>query len=195
MRTTAVDTGIIHQNDTPSEGGANQGVNTEIKQPCIRITAVCVGGVGENGLITFTGTVLNCGNVALTGITVSNTVNGGQVQVTTIPRLAPGQSAAISGSWIPQNPCAPSTATLVAQAIDEVLNPRTVTSSATVTCSNALTPGIKLTKLCPPNPVAPGQLLVFSGSVSNTGNVTLTNVVVVDNRPTPGTPVFKLAQK
>lgn len=88
VRTTAVDTGIIRQNDTPSQGGANQGVNTEIKQPCIRITAVCVGGVGENGLITFTGTVLNCGNVALTGIRVTNTVNGGQVQVAAVLRLA-----------------------------------------------------------------------------------------------------------
>ena len=68
----------------------------------------------------------------------------------------------------------------MAQGVDQfTANPRTVTSSADTTCQNTLTPGIKVTKACPAQPVAPGQLLTFSGSVSNTGNVTLTNIVVV----------------
>src|SRR6185369_2532048 len=33
----------------------------------------------------------------------------------------------------------------------------------------------------------------FSGSVSNTGNVTLTNIVVVNSQPVANTPVFTLA--
>ena len=89
LRATAEDTAIIYQNDTPSTGGANQGVNTEVSLPCIKIAVQCVGGVGENGAITFTGTVTNCGNNTLVGVTVTNFVNGGQFHVTFITNLAP----------------------------------------------------------------------------------------------------------
>jgi len=194
VRATASDTGVIHQNDTDSQGGGEQGVNTEVSLPCIALLVQCVPGVGENGAITFTGTVTNCGNNTLVGVTITNFVNGGQFPVTFITNLLRGQIATFSGSWIPANPCIPSTATLVAQGTDRfTTRPRTVTSSIDTTCSVALTPGIKVTKECPVQPVSPGQLLTFSGSVSNTGNVTLTNIVVVNNQPSANTPVFTIA--
>jgi uncharacterized repeat protein (TIGR01451 family) len=194
VRATATDQGDIHQNDTNSRGGGNQGVNTEVSLPCIAITVQCLGSVGENGALTFTGTVTNCGNNTLVGVTVTNFVNGGMFPVTFITNLARGQVASFSGSWIPSDACSPSTATLVAQGVDQfTTRPRTVTASANTTCSEVLTPGIKVTKACPAQPVSPGQLLTFSGSVSNTGNVTLTNVVVVDNQPAANTLVFTLA--
>jgi uncharacterized repeat protein (TIGR01451 family) len=191
VRATASDTGIIHQNDTDSQGGGNQGVNTEVSLPCIQLTVQCLGSIGENGAITFTGTVTNCGNNTLVGVTVTNFVDNLQFTVLFPTNLLMGQVAGFSGSWIPANPCSPSTVTLVAQGIDRfTTHPRTVTSTANTTCAEVLTPGIKVTKLCPAQPVSPGQLLTFSGSVSNTGNVTLTNIVVVDNQPSPNTPVF-----
>ncbi len=191
VRATASDTGIIHQNDTDSQGGGNQGVNTEVSLPCIALLVQCTGGIGENGAITYTGTVTNCGNNTLVGVTVTNFVNGGQFPVTFITNLLAGQISTFSGSWVPSNPCNPSTASLSAQGIDQfTTHPRTVTSAVDTTCSVALSPGIKVTKACPAQPVSPGQTLVFSGSVSNTGNVTLTNVVVVDNQPIANTVVF-----
>jgi uncharacterized repeat protein (TIGR01451 family) len=191
VRATAADEGDIHQNDTNSRGGGNQGVNTEVNLPCIRITAQCVSSVGETGAITFTGTVTNCGNTTLVGVTVTNFVNNGNFTVLYPTNLAIGQVTSFSGSWVPLNPCLPSTATLVAQGTDQFTStPRTVTSSAAITCQDTLTPGIKVTKLCPAQPVSPGQLLTFSGSVSNTGNVTLTNIVVVNSQPAANTPVF-----
>lgn len=194
LRATAEVTAIILQGETPSAGGANQGVNTEVSQPCIKLAVQCVGGVGENGAITFTGTVTNCGNNTLVGVTITNSVNGGQFEVTFIETLARGQVASFNGSWIPANPCSPSTATFTARGTDQfTANPRTVTSSADATCQNTLTPGIRVTKVCPEQPVRPGQLLTFSGSVSNTGNVTLTNIVVVNNQPAANTQVFTRA--
>src|SRR5208282_5189614 len=123
-----------------------------------------------------------------------NFVNNGAFTVLFPTNLALGQVASFSGSWVPLNPCSPSTATLVAQGTDQLTaTPRTVTSSASTTCSEVLTPGIQVTKSCPAQPVSPGQLLTFSGSVSNTGNVTLTNIVVVNSQPVANTPVFTLA--
>ncbi len=190
VRAIATDVGDIHQNDTNSRGGGFQGVNTEVKLACIRITATCSGGVGETGTITFSGTVTNCGNTVLSAITVTNACNGQLISVDFPATLAVGASAPFSGSWVPADPCNPSTGTLTVQGTDlATAIPRTVTSSAAVTCQNTLTPGIKVTRGCAAAPVGPGQVLSYSGSVSNTGNVTLTNVVV-RNDINGATPIF-----
>jgi len=41
IRATAQDNGDIHQNDTDSRGGGNQGVNTEVDFPCISVVVNC----------------------------------------------------------------------------------------------------------------------------------------------------------
>ncbi len=194
LRAVAVDQGDIHQNDVNSTGGGNQGVNTQVNQPAVLIAAQCVPSVGENGAIAFTGTVTNSGNTTLVGVTVTNFYDAGSYTVLFPTNLAIGQVASFSGTWIPANPCLPSTATLTVMGTDQFTStPRTVTSFTTITCQNTLTPGIKVTKVCPEQPVAPGQLLTFSGTVSNTGNVTLTDIVVVNSQPAPNTPVFTQA--
>jgi uncharacterized repeat protein (TIGR01451 family) len=191
---TARNIGNIKQNDTDSIGGGFQGVNTEVNLPCVLISAFCVPGVGENGLITISGTVTNCGNNTLVGVVVTNQHDGGFFTVVFTNNLARGQSATFTGSFLPLNPCVPSSAILIVRATDEfTATPRTITNFTTVTCQNVLTPGIQVTKVCPPGPVSPGQLLTFSGTVRNTGNVTLTNIVVLNNQPAANTSVFTRA--
>ena len=194
VRATALDKGTIHQNDTDSHGGGNQGVNTEVNLPCVSISALCLGGVGENGAIRFSGTVTNCGNNTLVGVAITNFVNNGFFSVLFPTNLAIGQSANFSGSWVPSNPCAPSVAVLTVVATDQfTATPRTISSFTTLSCQNTVTPGIHVTKTCPVLPVAPGQLLTFSGTVSNTGDITLTDIVVLNSWPVLNTPVFTLA--
>ena len=192
---TASDTGVIHQNIVNSEGGGNQGVNTQVSLPCVLLTMQCVGGVGQNAPITFSGTITNCGNDTLVGVTVTNFDDSGhQTQVAFVTNLARAQTAPYSGSWIPSSPCRPSRVTLVVQARDQFTTyPETVMSSITNSCSESLSEGIVVTKNCPAVSVSAGQLLTFSGSVSNTGNVALTNIIVVNNQPSPNTTVFTLA--
>ncbi len=195
LKATAFDNGDIHQNIVLSRGGAFQGVNTKVNLPCIKIAAQCTGSTGENGAIQFTGLVTNCGNDSLIGVTVTNLVNGLQFQVLAPTNIAPGQSVPFTGSWIPADPCQPSTAKLVAEGSDDLTaTPVSVTSSVNMTCANVLTPKIVVTKACPVGPVGPGQLLVYSGTVSNTGDVTLTNIVVVSDQPVANTSVFTVAR-
>src|SRR3954469_4028237 len=191
VRATAQDNGDIHQNDTDSRGGGNQGVNTEVDFPCINVVVACTGQ--SNGTITYSGSVSNCGNTLLRDMTVSNFVNGALVYVSGPVTIATNQSINFSGSWIPANPCAPSTALILVQGTDVTSHSSNVVSSASTTCSIITTPGIQVTKVCPPTAVGPGQLLTFSGSVSNTGNVTLNNIVVVNDQPAPNTSVFTRA--
>jgi uncharacterized repeat protein (TIGR01451 family) len=193
VRATAFDNGDIHQNQTLSRGGSFQGVNTQVNQPCLQITAQCVGSVGESGLITFTGLVTNCGNTTLVGVTITNIVNGVSSTVLFPTTLARGQVAPFSGSWVPSNPCIPSTATLFVRGSDEfTTHPRTLTNSVGITCRNVLTPRIAVTQDCPAAPASVGGVLTYTGTVSNIGDVTLTNVVVLNER-TGNTPVFTVA--
>ena len=192
VRATAQDIGIILQNDTPSASTNEQGVNTEVSIPGLKILAQCVPSVGENGAITYTGTVTNTGNNTLYNVTVTSSVTG---LVTNYASIAVTNFVSFSGFWVPTNSCSPSTNTLSATGTDRFTNcapPTPIYSSTNIVCQNTLTPNIKVTKTCL-DPVIPGQLFSFSGSVSNSGNVTLTNIVVVNNQPVPNTPVFTVA--
>jgi uncharacterized repeat protein (TIGR01451 family) len=194
VRATAQDIAIILQNDTPSASTNEQGVNTEVSLPGLNIAVSCTNSVGENGAITFGGTVTNTGNNTLFNVTVFSSLTIPNL-VATFPILNVGQVVSFSGFWVPLNPCSLSTNTFVAQGNDSFTNcppPQPISASTNAICSNTLTPGIKVTKLCF-DPVPPGFPLTFGGSVSNTGNVTLTNIVVVNNQPVPNTVVFTLA--
>jgi uncharacterized repeat protein (TIGR01451 family) len=64
----------------------------------------------------------------------------------------------------------------------------TCSQDITFICTNCVV--LQLAKTCPPYPVPPGGTLVFTGSVTNHGRVSMTNLVVVNDRPVPGTVVF-----
>lgn len=60
--------------------------------------------------------------------------------------------------------------------------------TVTVLCTNCAL--IIVTKACPPNPVPPGGILNFTGTVTNLSDFTLTNVIVLNDKPVPGTLLF-----
>lgn len=193
VRAIAADQARIHQNETLSHGEAAQTVNTVIVNPCIEITAACTNGIGQDGRIGFSGTVRNCGDVNLASVTVTNLVDGVGRLVFGPVNLAAGQSTNFTGSYSPANPCSLSSAVYIATGADTLKQPKTVTASTTAACSLVITPGIALGHSCPAAPVAVGSPFVYSGSVTNTGDVTLTNVVVVSDQPAPGTMVYSVA--
>jgi uncharacterized repeat protein (TIGR01451 family) len=158
--------------------------------PGIVVTKACPAKpVSPGQLLTFSGSVSNTGNVTLTNIVVVNNQPAANTMVFTVASLAPGAVTNFIGSYLaPTNCSVTDTLTATGQSVCG----DAVTNTASANCLITTTPRIVVTKACPAKPVSPGQLLIFSGSVSNTGNVTLTNIVVVNNQLFANTPVFTL---
>jgi uncharacterized repeat protein (TIGR01451 family) len=145
--------------------------------------------VAPGGVLTFSGSVSNAGNVPLLNVVVLNDqpTNGTPVYTTAV--LLPGEVRFFSGSYrTPATSCGPWTDTLTARAVTACGG--TPSATATATCARGATPDLVVTQECPPQPTPLGALLVYSGVVSNSGNTTLTNVYVTSNRPTNGSPVL-----
>jgi uncharacterized repeat protein (TIGR01451 family) len=160
---------------------------TVVTTPALVITQLCPPTPpSPGGLLTFSGTVLNSGNVTLNNLVITND-HSGNTALVSIATLLPGASAPFSGSYTaPATGPSVSTSTVHAtSACGEAL-----VKSATSSCALQTTPGLAITKLCPPTPVAAGGTLIFTGTLTNTGNITLTNVVVRNSQPIPGTLVL-----
>ena len=167
--------------DVPSLASACQTRGVRVIFPNIACTKFCTDAIGESGAISFRGTVTNSGDVVLRGVSVSNLVNGVLTLVTNISFLNAGATADFSGSYFSTNPCSPTTDTIFVRGSDDF--GKTVTSQCTATCSNVLTPTFTLTKACVTNPVPFNAPVFISGTFTNTGNVTLTNITIDNNQP------------
>src|SRR6185295_14703257 len=73
--------------DPASLASACQTRGVRIVNPRVACTKNCINGVGENGAISFSGTVTNTGYTALINIAVSNLVNGSLSLVTNISMI------------------------------------------------------------------------------------------------------------
>ncbi len=149
-----------------------QAVCAVTSTPCIAVTKNCTTNlVGTTQ--TITGVVTNCGNITLTNIIVTDNIVGA---ITNISSLLPGASTTYSKSFTAV--CGGNVNTVT--AIGTSTCGQSVTNSATATCVVFENPCITVTKNCN-GPIVVGGTQTISGVVSNCGNVTLTNVVVVDN--------------
>jgi hypothetical protein len=140
-------------------------------------------------LAIFSGTVSNAGNITLTNVRVVENVIGNNALLLGPITLAPGQTSNYTASFrVPPNCCGYAN-TVLATGADKCFG-RTVSHSATTFCPTATEARLSVTKVCPPHPVPLGAPLVFSGVVSNSGNIVLVNVTVVNNQPSNNTPVL-----
>jgi len=201
-----VPTNVCSISDTVTASGADvcgDRVSTNINATCavtntprLALTKACPANPPAPGqTLVYTGTVTNTGNIAVTNIVLSDRIFGTNTAAPTpslIPRLEPGQGTAFTGGYtVPTNYCS-ITDTLTASGTDVCGDP--VSTNVSQTCSITNTPRLVLTKACPVTPPAPGQNLVFTGTVTNVGNIALTNVVIVNNEPTNNAPVFTISR-
>ncbi|MCI0589824.1 MAG: hypothetical protein L0323_23670 [Planctomycetes bacterium] len=143
--------------------------------PAIEVTSACQAAPAPGQPISFTGTVTNTGNANLSNVTVLDEHAG--IVLGPIA-LAPNQSASFSGSYVPTTNPSSSVVTASGQPAS-ICNLGPVSDTASSTCAVACAPAIEVTSACQAAP-APGQPIPFTGTVTNTGNASLTNVTVVD---------------
>jgi len=144
--------------------------------------------VAQGGLLTYSGTVSNAGNITLTNIVVVNNWPVPNTVIFTADSLAPGATRTFTGSYVVPGNCCVAWSTV--QARGQGCNGITVTDTDTGTCTVLTSPRIVVTKVCPPTAVRPGEVLRYSGTVSNAGNITLVNVTLVNTQPSAGSPIL-----
>ena len=137
----------------------------------------------------FTGTLTNTGNVTLTNVIVVNSQPVPGTPILGPITLLPGAGTSFTGSYfVPLEACSMAD-TLTATGRD-ASNGATVTGNASATCAIVTTPAIAVSETCPPGSVTAGTVVAFNGLVSNTGNITLNNVLVFSSQPTNTTPLL-----
>ena len=151
---------------------------------CMTVTKDCAPSPVKPGdPQTISGVVSNCSNMGLTNIVITDNVLGA---VTNISIPAPGlpQGGTIAYSKTFTAGCVGNTNTVT--AIGKTICGDSITNTATAPCLVTFNPCIAVTKVCTPSgcgpndAVPPGTVITFSGYVTNCGDVTLSNVVVID---------------
>jgi uncharacterized repeat protein (TIGR01451 family) len=186
--------------DTSESGGPNASVTNSASATC----SICVvPGLVVNiacpaqptppgGTVIFSGTITNTGNITLTNVTVAGNLPAPNTAVFGPVTLVPGAGALfIAGSYtVPVDFCGSFSFPEILTARATTLCGQGITNTAGATCPISLVPGLAISKACPALATPPGGTLIFSGTITNTGAITLTNVTVVDSQPVPNTPVF-----
>jgi hypothetical protein len=139
--------------------------------------------------LTYTGTVKNTGNITLLNVFVVSSQPVANTPVIGPLTLAPGESRTFIASFTAPSDCCEVPTTLNARGQDKC-SLTTVTARVSDVCPLLTTPGLSITRVCPASPVPVGGLYVFTGAVSNTGDVNLTNVFVFSNQPNAHTPLL-----
>jgi hypothetical protein len=175
---------------TPVQANAEATCEADV-QPAIAVDKICTADINADGTgidVLFSGTVSNTGNVALGDVTVVDDRGtadpADDVTVFGPAALAPGESQPYNGGFSASG--SSSTDTVVASGTDLVTG-TPVQASDTATCAADVLPAIDVTKQCT-DAAAFGQAILFDGTVTNSGNVTLLDVIVVDDNGTPADP-------
>ena len=160
--------------------------------PAISVTKVCVGDPVEIGQTQkFKGVVKNTGNITLINVNVIVTHAAGTTKVHGPIALAPGEAITYHGSYVvPPDSCGNN---VVAASGHSICGDTEAHDASATSCPVLTTPGIQVIKNCPEVSPGIGADYTYTGTVYNTGNVTLTNVTVFNSRPAANTPVLHIA--
>jgi hypothetical protein len=132
--------------------------------------------VAHGGIITYPATVRNVGNVQLRNVVVTSRQWTAH-PVGNFPTLNPGQEVTFNYGFQVPNNCCDVTDTLTVTAQDPC-SEQTFTDTWTKTCAVLFHPRLAVTKVCPPEMLRPGDTLHYTGTVMNTGDITLVDVYV-----------------
>ena len=154
---------------------------TGTKTPAIEVVKTAASAVlpAVGDSISYTITVTNTGNVTLTNVVVADAKVGLN---TTIATLAPGGVETYTRTYtVTQTDVDAGQVVNTASATGKDPDGNDVTDDDTETVTGTKTPSIEVVKVASPATyAAAGEVIAYTITVTNTGNVTLTNVVVSD---------------
>jgi uncharacterized repeat protein (TIGR01451 family) len=195
VNNSAVASGKSPTNATVSSNTSTAAV-TASRAPALTLTKTAnVSSVSSIGApIVYTFTVTNSGNVTITGLGINDVLTAPATQVPTIScsatSLAPGASTTCTGTYAAtaadfNNGTIKNSATATGRDPANTLitsNPSAVTVTATQS------PSLSLVKSASPTSVSRvGDNVNYTFLVANTGNVSITGLVVADAFTTPST--------
>jgi hypothetical protein len=147
-----------------------------LSNPVLSLSGSCSNAPAPGEPITLTATIGNTGNENLQGISCSDS-NG--ALLSGVPAsLSPGQTAVISGSYLPGGNGSSDTLTCSASG---AINGKTVSAATSSSCGINTSPGLTLSETCN-NAPAPGQSITIAAVLKNSGNETLTGISCSDSR-------------
>jgi gliding motility-associated-like protein/uncharacterized repeat protein (TIGR01451 family) len=134
--------------------------------------------VGE--VITFTLTTENTGNVTLSSLTISDSLTGLN---STIPSLSPGEEQTFTQTYtIKQDDLDAGSLTNITTVIGRDPANNEVGASVSETINGNQAPGLAIIKSATPTSYSTvGEIITYSITAENTGNVTISSVVVTDS--------------
>jgi hypothetical protein len=178
---------------TGAEVTANATANCSADvHPAILVTKLCsatINGSGTGIDVIFNGTVSNTGDVILENVTVVDDNGtpgnpGDDVTLINNATLAVGASLPFNGGFAASGN---SSTDVVTATGEDALTSAPVLDTETASCGAEVTPQLVVTKQCT-DATAFDQPILFDGTVTNTGNVALLGVIVVDDNGTPADP-------
>ncbi len=146
-----------------------------VATPAFTISETCTNATAPGQPITITGELTNTGTETLTGFSCSDSRGATLTGVPT--SLAPNAMATVTGSYVPATSNSESSISCTAQGgMDNV----TVSASSSATCNITTNPALTVAASCSDAP-APGQPVVISAIITNSGNEALTGFVCTDS--------------
>jgi uncharacterized repeat protein (TIGR01451 family) len=154
-----------------------------VHAPGIDVTKTCPAAVADGADITYSISVKNTGNEALTGVTVNDTLLGNITGDFNFDFSQPFPAGAVATASVTYEQQAgdPDPITNTVTATGTGADSKT-TATDTASCTTDIThvPGIAVTKTCPAQ-AGEGDTVTYSITVSNTGNEDLEEVTVMDS--------------
>jgi uncharacterized repeat protein (TIGR01451 family) len=161
----------------PNPNNPNASPNIKVTKKA-NPTSVC-----SPGNISYTYTITNSGNVALTNVTLAdNKISSVNLPANTT--LVPGASTTVTATYaVSQNMIDAGTSIINVATATGKMSTTSVTATATATVTINQKPCISVTKTASPTIYsAAANIITYTYVVTNTGNVTLNPVTLTDNK-------------
>jgi len=130
--------------------------------------------------ITYTYTITNTGNITVDNLTLEDDMLG-TIDLDTITSLAQGDNITVTKSYVVTENDLPGPITNTANVTGTDSNGNSLSAVDSASVDLKYTASIGVTKTATPNPASPHEIITYTYVITNTGNVTISNLSLEDD--------------